>query len=159
MGYQIHIPPHRSQQRQRRSAKLTFSRLWMGHTSPHPKSQATFPFPSGHILQGRRINRSDPRRPAVPKRHPRAPGKRPGGVDAGLPAVPAPRTSKPNTPTVRHQSSRPLTFEAAPTRLASQESKADPSHTCAESKADPSHRPLAPAVARPLGCGPPDQTP
>ena len=26
------------------------------------------PIPSGHILQGRRINRSDPRRPAVPKR-------------------------------------------------------------------------------------------
>jgi hypothetical protein len=27
------------------------------------------PFPGGYILQGRRINRSDPGRPAVPKRH------------------------------------------------------------------------------------------
>ena len=54
------------------------------------KSQATFPIPSGHILRGRRINRSDPGRPAVP-----TPSS--GSVSGRsrrqfYPAVPAPST-------------------------------------------------------------------
>ena len=49
------------------------------------------PIPSGHILQGRRINRSVQRRPTVPKRHPRKRPPRRGGVNIGFPTVPAPQ--------------------------------------------------------------------
>lgn len=48
------------------------------------------PIPSGHILRGRRINRSVQGRPTVPKRHPRKRAPRRGGVYAGFPTVPAP---------------------------------------------------------------------
>jgi len=71
------------------------------------KEPGQFPFPSGHILQGRRINRSDPGRPAVPKRG--LAGKvarRPGGVYAGLPAVPAPKRFASSHTPVGHRPSR-----------------------------------------------------
>jgi hypothetical protein len=35
----------------------------------HLRARPQYPFPGGYILQGRRIDRSDPGRPAVPKRH------------------------------------------------------------------------------------------
>ena len=78
----------------RRSGKSTLRDFLPGSSGtskPQPLEPGHNPFPSGHILQGRRINRSVPGRPAVPKRHPRATGAHPGGVDAGFPAVPAPR--------------------------------------------------------------------
>ena len=50
---------------ERRSAVLTVSGS-SGFAMATHSSQAKFPFPSGHILQGRPIDRSDPGRPAVP---------------------------------------------------------------------------------------------
>lgn len=90
IGYQVHIPLHRSQKRQRRSARHSFQAP-TGLRSP-ALEPGRDPFPSGHILQGRRINRSVPRRPAVPKRHPTSErGRHPSGVDTSFLAVPAPR--------------------------------------------------------------------
>ena len=50
---------------ERRSAVLTVSGS-SGFAMATHSSQAKFPFPSGHILQGRPIDRSDPGRPTVP---------------------------------------------------------------------------------------------
>ena len=88
LGNQVHIPQHRSQQRRKHSAKLSF-RLQRVLTSPAVEP-GHVPFPSGHILRGRRINRSDPGRPAVP-----TPSS--GSVSGRsrrqfYPAVPAPST-------------------------------------------------------------------
>ena len=71
IGNQVHIPLHRSQKWQKHSARLP-SRLQRDFKAPTLRARPQNPFPSGHILQGRRINRSVPGRPAVPKRHRRA---------------------------------------------------------------------------------------
>ena len=74
IGYQVHIPLHCSQKRQRRSARLPPGSDGFRSPALEPGRD---PFPSGHILPGRRINRSVPRRPAVPKRQQRAIGRLP----------------------------------------------------------------------------------
>ena len=63
--------PHPSPQLAEASKALCrsyLSRLQTGIIHCPPLEPGHGPFPSGHILQGRRINRSDPGRPAVPKR-------------------------------------------------------------------------------------------
>lgn len=69
IGYQVHFPPHRSQQRTNALCKAKSSRLWQSRSfDRHPPQEPGHnPIPSGHILQGRRINRSVPGRPAVPQ--------------------------------------------------------------------------------------------
>ena len=79
MGNQVHIPHHHPQQRQRRSARFALPGS-SGDISSPAQEPGHGPIPSGHILQGRRINRSDQGRPTVPERHPRAPT---GGASAG----------------------------------------------------------------------------
>jgi len=94
IGYQVHLPLRRLQQRQRRSAKLTLpGSSGVLFIVTHPREPGHDPIPSGHILQGRRINRSAPGRPAVPpssirRRQKRAPGAESTSV---IPTVPAPQ--------------------------------------------------------------------
>lgn len=64
MGHQVHIPLHRPQLRQQARCE-TLLQVPSGLCSP-TQSQAAVPFPSGYILRGRRIDRSDLGRPAVP---------------------------------------------------------------------------------------------
>ena len=114
IGYQIHLPLHRLQQCQRHSAKANFSRLQRVRPSREPGHD---PIPSGHILQGRRINRSDQGRPTVPERHPRAPTgarARVGGVYTGPPGGPSTSQthSYPKSPVSKVcQPSRPPAFK------------------------------------------------
>ena len=91
IGYQIHFPLRRSQQRQRRSAKLTSPgrKAGLSNFTP-PQEPGQDPIPSGHILQGRRINRSVPGRPAVPQAASAGTrGEHPGGVNVGHPNGPS----------------------------------------------------------------------
>ena len=91
MGNQVHIPHHHPQQRQRRSARFALPGS-SGDISSPAQEPGHGPIPSGHILQGRRINRSDQGRPTVPERHPRAPTgarARVGGVYTGPPGGPS----------------------------------------------------------------------
>jgi hypothetical protein len=68
IGNQIHIALRHPQQRSKALCEVDLLSGSKARTrSPRFKSQATFPIPSGHILTGRRINRSDPGRPAVPQ--------------------------------------------------------------------------------------------
>jgi hypothetical protein len=79
------------------------------------KSQATIPIPSGHILQGRRINRSVQGRPTVPQQAAsnKSEGPRGGGVNAKvIPSGPSTPRKLPPTPTGGHQTSGPHAFKA-----------------------------------------------
>ena len=81
----------------RRSGKSTLRDFLPGSSGtskPQPLEPGHNPFPSGHILQGRRINRSVPGRPTVPKRHLRVRCEPRGGVNARLR-----KPSGPSTPT------------------------------------------------------------
>ena len=137
------------------------------------QSQAKFPFPSGHILPGRRINRSDPRRPAVPKRVKLSWAmvqRQQGGVDAGLPTVPAPRICPfPKTP-VGHRPSRPARVgtrgsEKQTPKQPRRTRRIGPSHAFAESRAQASQSTAGlqssrvPSQLSPNPNQPPDQTP
>jgi len=138
IGYQIHIPPHRSQQRQRRSAKLSLPGSQQDFCKPTLEPGHN-PIPSGYILQGRRINRSDPRRPAVPKHHPRA-----SEAHARAESTPVSQRSRhpfdPLTP-VGRPSSRPRPLRRRqPSSLAPRVKVQPVSRLRAESKAEPSHR-------------------
>jgi hypothetical protein len=137
IGYQIHIPPHRSQQRQRRSAKL-----------PLPGSQQDFCKPTIRARPQSHPKRVHPARQAHQPLGPETAsrpqassasvrGARPGRVDASLPAVPTP---------VRSPSARRATilttaaFEATAAQLAPRVKVQPVSRLHAESKAEPSHR-------------------
>ena len=67
IGNRVHTPLHRPQKRQRRSARHTLPGS-SGVLQHRTKARPWFSIPSGYILQGRRINRSDPGRPAVPSK-------------------------------------------------------------------------------------------
>lgn len=140
IGYQVHIPLQHLQQRQRHSAMFPVQAPVEKPTLEPGRD----PFPSGYILRGRRINRSVPGRPAVPKRH-----------FCGGDTVPhhgRSRHQSPGGPSTR--SEKPALVHPAPRggshllespqqqlgHRSLRESRADPSHTDVESKADPSHR-------------------
>ena len=116
MGNQVHIPHHHPQQRQRRSARFALPGS-SGDISSPAREPGHGPIPSGHILQGRRINRSDQGRPTVPERHPRAPTgarARVGGVYTGPPGGPSTSQthSYPKSPVSKVcQPSRPPAFK------------------------------------------------
>ena len=83
-GDRVHIPLHGSRER----SKALRNHLHSGKSESRSQTaRPQNPFPSGLILQGRRINRSAPGRPAVPKKIKRK--RRSGGVYA-FTAVPAP---------------------------------------------------------------------
>jgi len=69
------INPHPSTPTASASKALSGSNSQAPRGIPHfTRARPQLPFPSGHILQGRRIDRSDSGRPAVPKRHFRSQG-------------------------------------------------------------------------------------
>ena len=159
--------------RQRRSAIFDSGSKRVFLQARPLQSQAKFPFPSGHILPGRRINRSDPRRPAVPKRVKliwAMVQRQQGGVDAGLPTVPAPmklplpqdarRASALTASRSRYQRIREQARnQSRRTRRLS------PSHAFAESRAQASQSTAGlqssrvPSQLSPNPNQPPDQTP
>jgi hypothetical protein len=139
IGNQVHTPLHCSQKRQTHPASPFQAPTGLRSPALEPGPD---PFPSGHILLGRRINRSVPRRPAVPKRQPRAAEVSPGGVDASFPAVPAPKSDTPSTRRVPALTITSLQGGSGPARSGSL--RTGPSRAFAESKADlPSQPPLA----------------
>ena len=167
----VHIPLHRSQRRQKRAARLLVPGSF--RTRKPDSEPGLGPFPSGYILQGRRINRSDPRRPAVPKRVKLSWAmvqRQQGGVDAGLPTVPAPmklplpqdarRASALTASRSRYQRIREQARnQSRRTRRLS------PSHAFAESRAQASQSTAGlqssrvPSQLSPNPNRPPDQTP
>jgi hypothetical protein len=109
-GKQVHTPLRRSQQTSETRCKADLPGSKRASVT-RSKSQATIPIPSGHILPGRRINRSVQGRPTVPKRHPRGKGssqRRSQRQD--IPAVPAPHTTSLHP--VGHPTSGPHAFKA-----------------------------------------------
>ena len=143
IGYQVHFPPHRSQQRTNALCKAKSSRLWQSRSfDRHPPQEPGHnPIPSGHILRGRRINRSVQGRPTVPKRHPRKRAPRRGGVDVGFPTVPAPQRVSPES--VQASSlGRHLQKPRRPSDQTDRALEAPPNPAFAESKAGPKPQPV-----------------
>lgn len=152
IGYQIHFPLRRSQQRQRRSAKLTSPGSSGFLTSPtsraRPRSHPKRAHPARQAHQP--LGPGTASRP--PKQHPRAPEANTQAESTlVIPTVPAPRCyppKHPNTPTFGHRSSRRQpSRQQRPSSF--RESRDGPSRACAESKADPSHRHSHMATTRP----------
>jgi hypothetical protein len=133
MGYQVHIPLLRLQQCQRHSAKLTYSRL--AGSQSHPLQEPGHkPIPSGHILHGRRINRTVPGRPAIPQAA--NAGTRSGTARAESTSV-ARRSQHPSRPSLP---SAPNSQQPTPTA-----SGVDP-HGCSPKAEQRNPAPLAPGV-------------
>ena len=104
------------------------------------KSQATIPFPSGPILQGRRINRSDLGRPAVPKRcqNPDAGRRKPERSQHRSPGGPSTlslRSHIVRRASVLTAASLPETEAVAGSHRSDGIRRPGPSHAYAESKA------------------------
>jgi hypothetical protein len=133
VGNQIHIPRHGPQERQRRSA-VALSRPVRDKSRKRARPQV--PFPSGHILRGRHINRSDLGRPAVPKRCrtgrvPAAIGRSLRRSPGGPSTLTSPSASRPSG--VRNLQRRKASVRAA--KRARRSRGPGPSHASAESRA------------------------
>lgn len=177
IGNQIHIPLHRSQKASEALCDLCSRLRSRFHRTPLQQSQATFPFPSGHILLGRRINRSDPRRPAVPKRvvefqqgvgsESTGRSRRQSPSGPSTPKV----TTSPKHPTGIGPHGRQGSGSRGSGRASRPQSRGirrpSPSHAFAESRAQPSDSTAGPQPSRfPVSTlfstkphQPPDQTP
>lgn len=121
IGYQIHLPLRRSQQRQRRSAKLT-----------SPGSSGFLPSPTSIARPRSHSKRAHPARQAhqplgpgtasrPPKQHPQAPEANTRAESTSvIPTVPAPRcypSKHPNTPTIQASVLTTAAFKAAAAQL------------------------------------------
>jgi len=96
------------------------------------QSQATVPIPSGYILRGRHINRSDLGRPAVPPNH-RHFAAAFGRSQHQSPGGPSTRQT-PETPARHPSSQQSRNGPAAGTLGKRQESRAGPSHALTRSR-------------------------
>jgi len=147
IGYQVHLPLRRSQQRQRRSAKLTLpGSSGVLFIVTHLESQATIPSQAGTSCKaGASTARPRDGQPSPQAASAGARSEHRGGVYVGHPDGPStPGTSPSEHPNTHrrsgigpHDGSLQGCLAAAQTVRG--ESKARPSHAYAESKACPSH--------------------